>query len=136
MQSAYNLLCSLGVDDQRIYAESFGPALLLRNDDQSISAIGQPPVAEQAVVVFTESKVEQAWSKGDGTLLEFAEKHGMTPEYGCRNGQCGACKTKLISGKVSYTQTVSAELSSDEVLLCCAVPAAEMEGVAGVSVRL
>jgi len=52
--------------------------------------------------------------------LEFAEAHGLTPDYGCRSGQCGACKVKLLKGKVSYPQEISAPIDKDEVLLCCA----------------
>jgi len=137
MQFVYELLRSLGINDQRIYAESFGPASLQRSGDLATLTEEQAPVADQAVVEFTESKVEQAWSKGAGTLLEFAEKHGLKPEYGCRSGQCGACKTTLLSGEVSYTQTVSVDLASDEVLLCCAEPAAaEGEEVMRISLQL
>jgi len=137
MQFVYDLLRSLGTDDQRIYAESFGPASLQRNGDFAPSTEKQAPVADQAVVEFSESRIEQAWSKGAGSLLEFAEKHGLSPEYGCRSGQCGACKTTLLSGEVSYTQTVSVDLASDEVLLCCAEPAASEGGkVALISLQL
>lgn len=137
MQFVYDLLRSLGINDQRIYAESFGPASLQRSGDLATSTDEQAPVADQAVVEFSESKIEQAWTKGAGTLLEFAEKHGLSPEYGCRSGQCGACKTILLSGEVSYTQTVSVDLASDEVLLCCAEPAAvEGEDIPRISLQL
>lgn len=119
MQSQYNSLRELGVDDKHIFAEAFGPASLVRDEDQ----VNTLPVADEAIINFTESKVEQAWSKGDGTLLEFAEAHGLSPEYGCRSGQCGTCKVKLNRGKVSYQQTFTADLNADEILLCCAMPA-------------
>jgi len=81
-------------------------------------------VAKEATVSFVDSGVEQAWSDDeDGTLLEFAEDHGLTPAFACRTGFCGACKVQLISGKVLYEKEVSAPVSDDEVLLCCAVPA-------------
>ncbi len=78
------------------------------------------------MIHFTESKLEQAWSKGDGTLLEFAQARGLTPEFGCRSGQCGSCKTKLSEGQVSYQQEISVDLDADEILLCCAMPAASL----------
>jgi ferredoxin len=89
--------------------------------------VNQLPVAEEAIITFTKSQVEQAWSKGDGNLLEFSEAHGLTPEYGCRSGQCGTCKVKLLKGKVSYQQEVSASFNEDEILLCCAVPAVDQD---------
>ena len=120
MQEQYNSLRELGVENKHIYAEAFGPASLVR-DEHVESSI---PVAKEALINFTESKLEQAWSKGDGTLLEFAEAHGLTPEFGCRSGQCGMCKTKLSKGQVSYQQEITADLAADEILLCCAMPAA------------
>ena len=127
MQDQYNMLRELGVNDTRIFAEAFGPASLVRDEASTIQPVNQLPVAEQAIITFSQSQVEQAWSKGDGNLLEFAEAHGLTPEYGCRSGQCGTCKVKLLKGKVSYQQEVSASIDEDEILLCCAVPAIDPE---------
>jgi ferredoxin-NADP reductase/predicted pyridoxine 5'-phosphate oxidase superfamily flavin-nucleotide-binding protein len=127
MQATYDILRELGVNDTRIMAESFGPASLLRQNDQSSSKFEQMPVADEAIIEFTKSKVKQAWTKNDGTLLEFAEAHGIHPEYGCRSGQCGSCKVKLKSGKVSYNQPLQTTVNNDEVLLCCAMPAATFD---------
>ena len=127
MQSQYDILRELGVSNTHIFAESFGPASLVRDNESTSNTTEQLPVAEKAIVSFTESQIEQAWSKGDGTLLEFAEAHGLTPEFGCRNGQCGKCKVKLLKGKVSYQQEISASLKADEMLLCCAVPSVDLE---------
>ena len=128
MQATYNLLRDLGVNDQRIFTESFGPASLERQNDNATSSFQQIPVAKEAIIEFTRSKVKQAWTQGDGTLLEFAEAHGLLPEYGCRSGQCASCKVKLKSGKVSYTQPLKTLVGNDEVLLCCAMPAETSNG--------
>ncbi|MFT4845197.1 MAG: ferredoxin-NADP reductase [Marinobacter psychrophilus] len=124
MQSMYDLLRELGVHDARIFAEEFGPAALQRVCDQATSQFEPLAQADEAIVEFTESKIEQAWSIKNGNLLDFAEAHGLTPEFGCRSGQCGACKTELISGEVSYLTKPLSSLGPSEILLCCAVPAA------------
>jgi ferredoxin-NADP reductase len=124
MQSMYDMLRALGVNDSRILAEEFGPASLRRACDQATDEFESLAAASQAIVEFSDSQVEQAWSQGDGSLLDFAEAHGFSPEFGCRSGQCGACKVGLDSGVVSYLTEPSAPLNADEVLLCCAVPAA------------
>jgi CDP-4-dehydro-6-deoxyglucose reductase, E3 len=36
------------------------------------------------------------------TLLAAALREGITLPYGCRNGACGACKGKIIEGRVDY----------------------------------
>ena len=137
MQSSYDLLRNLGVNDVRIYAEEFGPASLKREGDLATDTFKPQPIATEAIIEFTDTNVEQAWSDSDGNLLDFAESHGFSPEYGCRSGQCGACKTKLLSGKVAYQSEHSSHVNDDEVLLCCAVPAAvEGEEVVRISLKL
>jgi len=123
MQSLYNNLREYGIMDTHIFAEAFGPASLVRDNDSA----QQLPIANEAIVTFSESQLEQAWSQSDGNLLEFAEAHGLTPAYGCRSGQCGSCKVKLLTGSVTYPNNISVPINDDEVLLCCAMPAADAE---------
>lgn len=122
MQAVYDMLVNLGVRDTRIFAESFGPASLNRAPDVAVAPAG-PPAAEESVVTFAASRVEQGWKSGDGTLLEFAENHGLTPAFGCRSGNCGSCAVKMTSGQVSYTEKTGFQPADGEVLICCAVPA-------------
>lgn len=126
MQAVYDALGGLGVRDARIFAEAFGPASLTRRADAGATqedAVAAPP-ADEALVSFASSKFEQRWTKEAGTLLEFAEAHGLTPEYGCRNGVCGTCATKVRKGAVTYASPPSASISDGEALICCATPAA------------
>lgn len=137
MQATFDMLRELGVSDDRIFAEAFGPASLQRDSSTTLPPHPKHTIADSAVIEFTKSKVEQAWSAGDGSLLEFAEAHGLTPEFGCRSGQCGACKAKLHSGKVVHEPEHHAPIGQDEVLVCCAFPAKEEgEEVVRVSVGL
>ncbi|MCK5478362.1 MAG: pyridoxamine 5'-phosphate oxidase family protein [Methylococcales bacterium] len=125
MQSQYNWLRELGISNAHIFTEAFGPASLERDEETISNTLMQLPAAKEAIITFTESRLEQAWSQNDGSLLEFAEAHGLNPSYGCRSGQCGACKARLLSGKVTYKQAISTPLNEDEILLCSAIPAAE-----------
>ncbi|GAB6040854.1 CDP-6-deoxy-delta-3,4-glucoseen reductase [Endothiovibrio diazotrophicus] len=47
------------------------------------------------------------------SVLDAALRHGIGLPYGCRNGFCGACKGKVVSGKVSYEE-VPGGLSEQE----------------------
>ncbi len=114
------MLIGLGVRDARIFAEAISPASLTRQTDTPPKPAVEP--AEAALVTFAASGVEQGWKTGDGTLLEFAEAHGLTPAFGCRSGSCGSCACKVTSGDISYTQTPTFEPEDGEVLICCAVP--------------
>jgi ferredoxin len=70
---------------------------------------------------------EARWTPESGTLLELAESRGLDPEFSCRVGSCGTCRTKLLAGAVTYVKEPTAPMAEDEVLICCAVPA-EQEG--------
>ncbi|MDU9030849.1 pyridoxamine 5'-phosphate oxidase family protein [Pseudomonas mediterranea] len=123
-QALYDGLRALRIPDDRIHAETFGPSTLVRDIEVSVPAAEQVPMADEAVkVLFATSGKEARWEPGTGTLLELAEARGLNPEFSCRGGSCGTCKTRLSSGQVHYLNTPAQRLEADEVLICCAVPA-------------
>ncbi|WP_083098142.1 FAD-binding oxidoreductase [Pseudophaeobacter leonis] len=100
MQAVYDALRDLGARDAVIFAEAFGPAALTRRPDKGAATSEAEPEADSAVIKFGQSGHEQLWEKGDATLLETAEAHGITPPFSCRSGSCGSCLTKKLSGNV------------------------------------
>jgi ferredoxin-NADP reductase/predicted pyridoxine 5'-phosphate oxidase superfamily flavin-nucleotide-binding protein len=127
MQAVYDGLRDLGAADARIFAEAFGPAALVRRAEANAVPFVPEPEADNATVSFQATGHKQQWEKGDATLLEMAEAHGMAPSFSCRNGSCGSCLTKKITGNVVYRTPVIAAHAANEVLICCAVPAAGTE---------
>ncbi len=127
-QALYDGLRSYNIADQRIHAEAFGPSSLVRHTDSAEPATLLPPVANSTVPIkFMTSLKEARWTPQSGSLLELAEARGLRPEYSCREGHCGSCKTRLLKGAVTYKTRPSAKVAEDEVLICCAVPA-QQEG--------
>ncbi len=125
MQSIYNGLRGREVPDSRIHAEAFGPASLIRTVDGPAAAPARGlPSTRPVHVTFTESLKEARWTPEVGTLLDLAESRGLNPEFSCREGRCGTCRTKLLTGAVTYPKEPAAAVADDEVLICCAVPAA------------
>ncbi|PTT03358.1 pyridoxamine 5'-phosphate oxidase family protein [Pseudomonas sp. HMWF006] len=123
-QGLYDNLRELDVRDARIHAETFGPSTLVRQRDPDAIVIEQPPAATTSVpVVFERSAKEARWQPDSGSLLELAESRGLRPEFSCRGGSCGTCKTRLISGAVNYPQPPAEIPEEGQVLICCAVPA-------------
>ncbi|MDO6559216.1 FAD-binding oxidoreductase [Paraglaciecola chathamensis] len=129
MQSMYDLLIGIGVKDEDIHAEAFGPSSLLRQSRDTNNHAALEAEAESAVIKFAHSGIEQSWYKGDKPLLDVAESKGLTPPYSCRSGQCGSCAAKLKSGAVTYRTKPSAHIDASEVLLCCAVPAKDSQTI-------
>jgi ferredoxin len=53
------------------------------------------------------------------TLLENLEAQAIKQEYHCRDGHCGVCRCRLISGQADYIPYPMAYLRDGEVLTCC-----------------
>ena len=65
------------------------------------------------------------------TILEAALKHGFTLPYSCRDGVCGTCKGKVVTGQVDYgkfqeSTLTDAEKSVGMALFCCAKPLSDL----------
>ena len=61
------------------------------------------------------------------TILEAAMAVGVPYPHGCRSGNCGACKSRLISGDVDLAPYSDRALSAEErhggfILACRARP--------------
>jgi CDP-4-dehydro-6-deoxyglucose reductase len=66
-------------------------------------------------------------AEADEPLLAAAIRQGIGLPYGCRDGACGSCKSRLIEGHVQQGAHQDKALSADEaaqglVLTCCARP--------------
>jgi uncharacterized protein len=124
MQSIYDGLRALNVADSRIHAEAFGPSGLHRRKD-AVAPAGPIRVAadKPTPVAFVKSGKEARWSPENGTLLELAESRGLNPEFGCRSGSCGTCRTRIVQGAVAYPVAPEFQPAEGEALICCAVPA-------------
>lgn len=122
MQAMYDALRSLGVNDRRIHAEAFGPSALTRTPDEG-SVPAEIETAQETLVKFAESEFEQRWTPQDGSLLELAEAHGLTPPFACRSGSCGSCATRLMAGKVVYKTPPATDPGENTALICSALPA-------------
>ena len=63
----------------------------------------------------------------DEAILPAAIRQGVGLPYGCRDGACGSCKSKLIEGRVIHGAHQLKALSEEEeavgfILTCCATP--------------
>ena len=63
----------------------------------------------------------------NNSLLETIEQQQIEIQYHCREGYCGACRSKLICGKVEYTTDPLAFIDDDEILPCCCIPISDIE---------
>lgn len=85
--------------------------------------------------------------EADETVLAAAMRAGVGLPYGCKNGACGSCKGKLVSGAVEHSKHQEKTLTAEEEskgfsLFCCARPhsdivieAREVQGAGEIAVK-
>jgi CDP-4-dehydro-6-deoxyglucose reductase, E3 len=67
----------------------------------------------------------------DEAILPAGIRQGIGLPYGCKDGACGSCKCKMLSGSVVHGAHQEKALSADEaaaglILTCCAVPQSDL----------
>jgi anaerobic selenocysteine-containing dehydrogenase/ferredoxin-NADP reductase len=120
-----------------------GPELMLKDLQGALKARGvpafhifyevfrSPPSADSFIssakcqVTFARSKRDITWSPSQGTLLSFAEAHGLTLPSGCRAGQCESCAVPLLKGGVRYLMPLEAD-EPGVCLTCQAIPTSDL----------
>lgn len=120
MQSLIPALRDWGVREGDLHFEAFGPASLR----PAASAL-DPPSSVSPVSIevrFNRSGRTLVWDGQDANLLDFAERHDVAIDSGCRSGSCGSCETRLVSGVVIYDETPDHILAKDHCLLCVGKP--------------
>ncbi len=118
METLVPALADWGVPREDIHFEAFGPASVRT----SSTAEPVPAAPESAAVQFARSGRTLVWSGQDANLLDFAERHGIAMESGCRSGGCGSCATRLVSGSVGYAQQPDHDLAPGYCLPCVGTP--------------
>jgi uncharacterized protein len=118
METLVPALAAWGVPLPDIHYEAFGPA--------SVKLPGAPQVAVPASteleVRFHRSGRTLTWDGRDPSLLDFAERHAIAVESGCRSGGCGSCETRLIDGTVQYDHAPDHDVAPGHCLLCVGRP--------------
>ena len=54
-------------------------------------------------------------SQDNESVLETLERENIDVNYNCREGFCGVCRTKLLSGSVDYRVEPLAFIDDDEI---------------------
>ena len=117
MQSVVPELLEWGVPDDAIHFEAFGPSSLelTRNEDATQRAIGSD-------VRFSPSGDPIRWDGEHKSLLELAEARGVPIASGCRAGNCGACRVRVVEGATTPIKRPGMPIDEGECLACISLP--------------
>lgn len=124
MDSITNALSAWGVPDESVKFEAFGPATVKRNktSEQVRDAAAAASGSEGIEIVFARSSRTVRWTPAGGSILEIAERNGISLDFGCRAGNCGTCVTAVKEGEISYLTEPGAKPDAGSCLTCIAMP--------------
>lgn len=72
-----------------------------------------------------DNKTESLYVYGDHSILTELETNNILLNYSCRQGHCGSCILKLLSGQVIHQECL-VPLSKGEILACQAFPVSDI----------
>jgi len=107
-------LMDWGVPKSDIRFESFGPAS--SSYVRPITTAVESQFTRPLDVQFRRSRRTVAWTGEDANLLEFAERHGIPVESGCRTGAAAAAKHESLQARCA---TAASTTSSCPLALAC-----------------
>jgi ferredoxin-NADP reductase len=124
LESLVPALEDWGVPDARIHFEAFGPASVPRKGRplEPDSTAPTKAVDSAVMVTFAKSGKQLQWQPAGGSLLDFAEAHGIAVNSGCRAGSCGSCQTTIEKGEVRYARAPDFDPDAGTCLLCVCTP--------------
>jgi ferredoxin-NADP reductase len=98
----------LGLDPMRVHFEYFKNAVEVSS--------------EGGFSVVLQRSGKQVFVAAGQTILEAIEDAGVNVPYSCREGVCGSCETKVISGVPDHRDMVCSEREHEEkktMMICC-----------------
>ena len=125
MDAVRNQLGKLGIDPAAVHSELF------LSPSRPTTTGPATPIGDTAAAVscsFERSGKKVPLAAGQ-TVLEAAEEAGVPLESACRQGYCGICKVKLLSGEVTMEVDDSLtplDRSSGMILACQAKASADI----------
>lgn len=125
MNTAKEVLNELGVDEKRVYEESFYSAAAEQAKAEA-KAGATKGLLTRDVKITLEGEEHMVSVSPDKTILEAGLEQGLNMPYSCQSGLCTACRGKLTQGQVKMDE--DAGLSKNEIeegyILCCSSRAA------------
>lgn len=114
MDAVKAALATLGVPAEAIRTELF------LAPERPAAPAERPSAPPTATCTFTRSGKKAALTP-EKTVLEAAEEIGVAIDYSCRQGFCGECRTRLVSGQVTMAveDGLSAQDKAAGYILAC-----------------
>lgn len=125
--SVRKALASMGVPARRIRSESYSTYLLAKDPDYPL----KEEVKTFSLEVVQGEKVTHVPCNSNEPLIVALERAGFAVHSGCRNGLCGFCRARLLSGNVYVPKEKEARRAMDKefgyIHTCVTYPLGDVE---------
>lgn len=102
-------------------------------------AAGTRLAAHELTLAWRDGREESVRANEDETVLDGAERAGMSLPFGCLTGACTTCTGRILDGHVEHGRPPRAlksrHLDAGYALLCIAEPRADCRIEVGVDVQ-
>ncbi len=117
-----------GVPESRIHFEAFGPASVKKvKEAHAADEEKSDEPAATFKVEFAKSGKEVEWNSDCDSILDLAEQHDVSMDFGCRAGNCGTCITAVKEGDIELIQDdVGADCEKGSCLACVSMPKSDL----------
>jgi ferredoxin-NADP reductase len=79
------------------------------------------PLIQESYTVELKKSGKRVQVPAGSSILDALLNAGMTPDYSCKEGICGACETKVLSGDVEHHDSIlsKAEWTANKSMMIC-----------------
>jgi Rieske 2Fe-2S family protein len=92
------------------------------------AALASMTDARQFAITFSQSG-HVVPCRADQTILSAAESAGLPLPFSCREGRCGTCRSRLISGQIDMKHAGGIrqrQIDQGDILVCCSRPLSDL----------
>lgn len=118
---------SLNIESRRIRHEMQGEAI----DSAQFREYSEAKEKTVQITVYNGCRKKIMKGTTRETVLRILERNGIAPPTSCRSGECGFCRSRLISGNVFIPQSTDkrrqADLMYGYIHPCCTYPGGDLE---------
>ena len=133
MDNACKILKELNYDMRHYHQESFTFETLEADAPAQAEEPFKPQAAQEGVKTY--KVVFKKFNKtvdcpANTTVLTAGRESGLPLPFGCAQGICGTCKTRMLSGKADMNHQGGirqSEVDQGYILPCCSLPLSDLE---------
>lgn len=118
---------TLALERKYIRHELHGEVVVSRGNSDAPNTIPH----SVSIIVFCRQDKKVVFGSSEDSILRILEQNGIAALSRCRSGECGFCRSRLISGEVYIPKNLDKRRMADGqygyIHLCCTYPLSNLQ---------